>query len=240
MFTGIVRALGRVTAVEDHGARRVAIEACARETAGWSVGDSVAVSGVCLTLVAVSSGRFEVELSGETLARTTLGRLAPGAAVNLEPALRATDALGGHLVTGHVDGVATVRDCREQQGSLRATLVAPDFLARFIAEKGSVTLDGVSLTVARGDGPEFAIDLVPHTRAVTTLGAIAAGQALNLEVDVVARYLDRLLRARERRRAHGPPCGDRPPAPPPSPSPDCRAVPTRRNPRAGRARRPSH
>jgi riboflavin synthase len=196
MFTGLVKAVGRVASVSEGGVRRIAIETGGLSTAGWATGDSVAVSGACLTLVAVATGRFEAELSGETMARTTLGRLAPGSAVNLEPALRASDALGGHLVTGHVDGVATVRDCREQAGVLHATIAAPAGLARFVAEKGSVTLDGVSLTVGEVDGAEFSIDLVPHTRAATTLGALAAGQALNLEVDLVARYLDRLLASR--------------------------------------------
>jgi riboflavin synthase len=156
----------------------------------------VAVSGVCLTLVAVAPGRFEAELSGETLARTTLGGLARGSRVNLESALASGDALGGHLVTGHVDGVATVRESREEGGALWAAVEAPSALARFIAGKGSVTLDGVSLTVGEVHGAIFEIHLVPHTRAVTTLGALAPGQGLNLEVDLLARYLDRLLEAR--------------------------------------------
>jgi riboflavin synthase len=200
MFTGIVAAVGTVAAATGQGsARRLAVETGGLPTAGWRAGDSVAVAGVCLTLVAVGERRFEAELSGETLARTTLGRLAPGSRVNLEPAVAAGGALGGHLVTGHVDGVATALDCRESGGALHATIEAPAVLARYIAEKGSVTLDGVSLTVGRADGARFEIDLVPHTRAVTTLGALAAGQALNLEVDLVARYLERLLAAREGR-----------------------------------------
>lgn len=199
MFTGIVKSVGRVAAIQGGDARRIAIETGGLPTAGWKVGDSVAVSGVCLTLVALADGRFEAELTGETLARTTLGRLAPGGVVNLEPAVAAGDALGGHLVTGHVDGVAAVRDCREEGGALKATIEAPAALARFIAEKGSVALDGVSLTVGRVTGAAFVVDLVPHTRAATTLGSLAAGQTLNLEVDLVARYLDRLLDAREGR-----------------------------------------
>jgi riboflavin synthase len=200
MFTGIVQAVGRVAAsgATANGGRRLEIETGGLATADWQRGDSVAVAGVCLTVVALAAGRFEAELSGETLERTTLGRLAPGAAVNLEPALRASTVLGGHLVTGHVDGVARVRDCREAGGALHATIAAPAALARFIAEKGSVALDGVSLTVGRVAGAEFAVDLVPHTRAVTTLGALAPGVELNLEVDLVARYLDRLLDARGR------------------------------------------
>lgn len=197
MFTGIVKAVGRVASLgEQGGMRRIAIDTGNLATGDWQPGDSIAVSGVCLTAVAIAQRRFEAELSGETLGRTTLGALAVGSAVNLEPALRAADALGGHLVTGHVDGVARVRDCRQQGGALTATVEAPAVLARYIAEKGSVTLDGVSLTVGRVTGASFIIDLVPHTRAMTTLGALAPGLELNLEVDLVARYLDRLLEAR--------------------------------------------
>lgn len=197
MFTGIVAATGRIAAVSDGaGTRRIAVETGGLSTSGWKVGDSVAVSGVCLTLVAVAPGRFEADLSGETLARTTLGALASGNRVNLEPALVAGAALGGHLVSGHVDGVATVRAAREEGGALRAAVEAPAALARFVAEKGSVTLDGVSLTVGDVRGSEFDVHLVPHTRAVTTLGALVPGQPLNLEVDLLARYLDRLLEAR--------------------------------------------
>lgn len=200
MFTGIVQAVGRVAAAGEGpaGSRRLVIDTGGLVTAGWRRGDSVAVAGVCLTVVALADGRFEADLSGETLARTTLGRLAAGDPVNLEPALRAADPLGGHLVTGHVDGVARVGDCREAGGALHATVEAPAALARFVAEKGSVALDGVSLTVGRVDGARFEIDLVPHTRAVTTLGALAPGLPLNLEVDLVARYLDRLLEGRTR------------------------------------------
>jgi riboflavin synthase len=197
MFTGIVTSMGRVAAVGGGAhARRLSIETGGLSTAGWHVGDSVAVSGVCLTLVEIVPGRFDAELSGETLARTTLGRLATGSAVNLEPAVAAGSALGGHLVTGHVDGVATVRTCAEEAGSLHAEVEAPGEFARFIAEKGSVTLEGVSLTIGRVAGAAFAIDVIPHTRKATTLGGIAPGQALNLEVDLLARYLDRLLEAR--------------------------------------------
>jgi riboflavin synthase len=197
MFTGIVTSMGRVAAVSGGAhARRLSIETGGLPTAGWQVGDSVAVSGVCLTLVNVTPGFVDAELSGETLARTTLGRLAVGSVVNLEPAVAAGSALGGHLVTGHVDGLATVLNCAEEAGSLHAEVEAPAELGRFIAEKGSVTLDGVSLTVGRVAGAAFVIDVIPHTRKVTTLGGIAPGSALNLEVDLIARYLDRLLEAR--------------------------------------------
>jgi riboflavin synthase len=196
VFTGIVMAVGSVAAVRESGdARRLEISTGPLSTGGWRTGDSVAVSGVCLTIADIAEGRFAAELSGETLARTTLGSLAPGSAVTLEPALPAAGALGGHLVTGHVDGVATVRDAREEGGSISAEVEAPAALSRFIADKGSVTLDGVSLTVGRVAGARFGITLVPHTRTATTLGALAAGRRLNLEVDLVARYLDRLLEA---------------------------------------------
>ncbi len=197
MFTGIVTSVGQVAAVGGGAdAHRLSIETGGLSTANWHVGDSVAVSGVCLTVVAIAPGRFDAELSGETRARTTLRRLAAGSAVNLEPAVAAGSALGGHLVTGHVDGVAIVRACAEEAGSLHAEIEAPAELLRFIAQKGSVTLDGVSLTVGRVAGASFTIDLIPHTLKVTTLGSIAPGQALNLEVDLLARYLDRLLEAR--------------------------------------------
>jgi len=203
MFTGIVRAIGRIAYVGSHGqvggggdARRLSIETGGLQTAGWKTGDSVAVSGACLTVVALAPDRFDAELSGETLARTTLGRLGRGDRVNLEPALQASDALGGHLMTGHVDGVAIVREAVETAGSLRATIEAPAPLARYIARKGSVALDGVSLTVAGSAGAAFEVELVPHTRAATTLSTLVPGQELNLEIDLIARYLERLLEAR--------------------------------------------
>jgi riboflavin synthase len=197
VFTGIVAAVGTVHSLrEADGARRIEVATGTLPTGKLRVGDSVAVSGVCLTLVEVAEGHLTAELSGETLARTTLGTLAPGSAVNLEPALAAGAPLGGHLVAGHVDGIAAVREVRADGGSLGATVEAPAQLARFIAEKGSVTLDGVSLTVGRVSGARFEVTLVPHTLAMTTLAGLAAGRALNLEVDLVARYLDRLLEAR--------------------------------------------
>ncbi len=196
MFTGIVRGIGSVANLSDGRPCRLSIDTGGLATAGWRVGDSVAVSGVCLTIVALAGQRFDAELSPETLARTTLGALAAGALVNLEPALAASDPMGGHLVSGHVDGTARVVEVEEESGTLRVLVEAPADLARFIAHKGSVALDGVSLTVGEVQGARFRIDLVPHTRAATTLGSLAAGRALNLEIDPVARYLDRLLDAR--------------------------------------------
>jgi riboflavin synthase len=197
VFTGIVAAVGTCASVrEAAGTRRIELATGTLSTGGLRIGDSVAVSGVCLTLVEVAAGRFAAELSGETLARTTLGALAPGSPVNLEPALAAGAPLGGHLVAGHVDGIATVREVHPDGAALAAAVEAPAPLARFIAEKGSVTLDGVSLTVGRVAGARFEVTLVPHTLSMTTLGGLAAGRSLNLEVDLVARYLDRLLEAR--------------------------------------------
>ena len=199
MFTGIVKGMGRIAERSDGNPARLSIDAGSLPTGGWQLGDSVAVSGVCLTIVALAGPRFAAELSPETLAHTTLGGLATGTRVNLEPALAASAPLGGHFVTGHVDGIARVAEFEEVGGTLRALVEAPAELARFIARKGSVALDGVSLTVGEVDGARFVIDLVPHTRAATTLGSLAAGRPLNLEIDLVARYLDRLLAARDAR-----------------------------------------
>ncbi len=199
MFTGIVQGVGRIVDRSGVGPTRLAVDTGSFPTTGWRVGDSVAVSGVCLTVVALAGRRFDAELSPETLARTTLGSLVSGARVNLEPALAASDRMGGHLVTGHVDGIARVAGLEEASGTLRARIDVPAEFARFIARKGSVALDGVSLTVGDVEGARFIIDIVPHTRAATTLGSLAAGQPLNLEIDLVARYLDRMLAAQEPR-----------------------------------------
>jgi riboflavin synthase len=199
MFTGLVKGMGRIVERRDGSPRRLSIDAGLVPIAGWRVGDSVAVSGVCLTVIALAGSRFDAELSPETLARTTLGGLATGARVNLEPALAASDPLGGHFVTGHVDGIARVARLEEAGGALHVFIEPPVELARFIARKGSVALDGVSLTVGATEDAGFAVDLVPHTRAETTLGTLVAGQTLNLEIDLVARYLDRLLSARDAR-----------------------------------------
>jgi riboflavin synthase len=194
MFTGIVKAMGRVNAVGGGaGTRRLTLATCGLLTAGWRVGDSVSVAGVCLTVAALGDGSFDAELSGETARLTTLGRVGAGARVNLEPAVVASDALGGHLVTGHVDGLARALSVEDSGGSLTAMIEAPEGLARYLARKGSVALDGVSLTVAAVDGARFRIDVVPATRGATTLGALAPGQELNIEVDLVARYVERLL-----------------------------------------------
>jgi riboflavin synthase len=197
MFTGIVKGVGRVVEIVDgRGPRRLRIEAKGLAAGTWQAGDSIAVAGVCLTITSLAEARFEAELSEETLRATTLGQLVRGDPVNLEPALAAGSPLGGHLVTGHVDGIARVRGVEPLQASVRAAIETPAGLERFLAPKGSVTLDGVSLTVGDVDGALFDVHLVPHTRASSTLGTLRTGQQLNLEVDLVARYLERLLAAR--------------------------------------------
>jgi len=194
VFTGIVRDVGRVLSRESRaGDERLTI-ACERlDPSALRVGDSVCVQGCCLTAAEVQGRTFSADLSRETLARTTLGTLAAGAAVNLEPALRAGDPLGGHLVSGHVDGIGTVAAVAGDARSRRLTIEAPAELARYLAPKGSVTLDGVSLTLNSVEGASFGVNLIPHTLSVTTLGALTSGARVNLEVDQVARYVARLL-----------------------------------------------
>ena len=183
MFTGIVREVGRVASFDGS---RLVLEA--PETAAEAAsGDSVSVAGTCLTVVAVDDGTLSFDVVPETLARTTLGRLEPGAAVNLEPALRVGDQLGGHVVQGHVDGVGTLRG----RGEL-TWFDSPPEITRYCVEKGSIAVDGTSLTVAAIDDGGFAVALVPHTLAATTLGALAPGDGVNLEVDVLAKYVERL------------------------------------------------
>ena len=194
MFTGIVQTVGTVRRTSRYGRdRRLLIEPGALDLSGLRQGDSLAVDGCCLTLVSLAARGFEADVSDETLARTTLGELAAGARVNLEPALTPSSALGGHLVSGHVDGTAEILWRRPSGRSERWRLRAPQRLARYIAEKGSVCLAGVSLTVNAVAGAEFEVTLVPHTLEVTTLGMRGAGERMNLEVDLIARYLERLM-----------------------------------------------
>src|ERR1700691_3199547 len=201
MFTGIVQDVGRIDErnMRD-GDLRLTIAVDRLDLARTVVGDSICVQGVCLTVTALSGRSFTVDVSRETLSLTTLGELEHLAAVNLEPALRAGDALGGHLVSGHIDGVATVIAATPEARSRRLTIQAPPQLARYIACKGSVALDGVSLTVNEVDEARFGINLIPHTLAVTTLGRLQSGSRLNLEIDLVARYLERLLPGRADRQ----------------------------------------
>ncbi len=194
MFTGIVRAVGRLDDRDAHdGGARVVVDGGGLDLDSVSVGDSIAVNGVCLTVVAVSGRVFEADVSAATLAATTLGGLPAGAALNLEPALTLATPLGGHLVTGHVDGVGGVHAADRVGESCRLQVAVPDGLARFIAVKGSVCVDGVSLTVNSVDDTGFEVNLVPHTLAATNLGTLNAGDPVNIEVDPVARYIDRLL-----------------------------------------------
>jgi riboflavin synthase len=193
VFTGIVREVGRVADVsgDDDGVRlRVAAPATAPTTA---VGDSVAIGGVCLTAEAVEDGAIQFHAVPETLERTTLGRVTPGDEVNVEPALRAGEPLGGHLVQGHVDGVGAVRSVENEGEGARVVFEAPPKVLRYCVEKGSITVDGVSLTVAALTEDTFTVALVPHTLAATTLGAVVAGTVVNLEVDMLAKYVERLL-----------------------------------------------
>ncbi len=191
MFTGIVTDVGRVVeAIPGHGLRlRIA---CGYDAATIPVGGSIAHDGVCLTATDVLADGYWVDVSAETLAKTTLGDWRPGTMVNLERPLRMGDELGGHMVLGHVDGVAHVIDRRPDGDSVRFRITVPEALARFVAPKGSVALDGVSLTVNEVDGPTFGVNIVPHTLAHTTLSQRSPGDRMNLEVDVVARYVARM------------------------------------------------
>ena len=200
MFTGIVTGLGTVRAVAPIGAGRdmrlviatpVADPAWA-DTAKIPLGASIACSGCCLTAVEVGPDWFAVTASQETLSKTTLGTWAPGTRVNLERPLKVGDELGGHIVAGHVDGLGQVVSFTPENASTRWVFAVPDALARFIAPKGSVAVDGVSLTVNEVDGPRFGVNIIPHTAAVTSFGALAPGRMVNIEIDTVARYVARL------------------------------------------------
>lgn len=196
MFTGIVEAVGRLERVEARGSgARFAIHTGTLPLDGVQLGDSIAVQGVCLTVIQLGPAAFSADVSAETLACSTLGAFRPGVALNLERAVTPSTRLGGHLVSGHVDGVGTVLSRRPDGDSVRFRFEVPADLAHYIARKGSVTVDGVSLTVNAVEGVAFDINLVPHTLDVTTLASLAAGERVNLEVDVVARYLERLLQA---------------------------------------------
>lgn len=203
MFTGIVQEIGVIRRSEARtgapGAedRRIEVEFASISRDRLNIGDSICVDGVCLTVAAIGASSFEADVSGETLRVTTLGAKQAGARVNLEPALRAGDSLGGHWVSGHVDGIAEVLTTGDDARSRRVEFAAPKTLARYIARKGSVTLDGVSLTVNDVDGVKFTVNLIPHTLEVTTLGTLAAGSRVNLEIDLLARYVERLSQGSE-------------------------------------------
>lgn len=194
MFTGIVQDVGKVSARESRGGdARIVIAFNHLHSGDFRIGDSICVQGCCLTATELPQGAFAADVSRETLSLTTLGELAVGSPVNLEPSLKAGDALGGHLVSGHIDGVAEVVSISGDARSTRLKIAAPADLARYIARKGSVAVDGVSLTVNEVDGATFGVNIIPHTQTFTTLGKLAVGARVNLEVDQVARYVERLV-----------------------------------------------
>lgn len=199
MFTGIVTDVGSIVSAEQRGDLRLHI-ATGHDTSGIDLGASISCSGACLTVVDKGEGWFAVDVSGETVARTAKGRWREGQKLNLERALRLGDELGGHLVTGHVDAVGTVNAVEPEGDSHRVEIRVPATIGRYLAPKGSITVDGVSLTVNEvrdeGDGTDFTVNIIPHTAGGTTLGGLAAGAEVNIEIDVIARYLDRLTATR--------------------------------------------
>jgi riboflavin synthase len=191
MFTGIITDIGTITALEQQGDLRARIRT-GYDTGGIDMGASIASDGVCLTVVGLGPDWYDVQISAETVSKTNISDWAVGSRVNLERALRVGDELGGHIVSGHVDGVAEVVAVAEEGDSTRVTLRAPAPLARFIAPKGSVALNGTSLTVNEVQGADFGINFIPHTKEVTTWGGVAVGDRVNLEIDTLARYVARL------------------------------------------------
>ncbi len=196
MFSGIVREVGKIVAA-DGGAEGLALVVEASETAArLEVGDSISINGVCLTAESIEDALVSLHAVPETLARSTLGRLSVGDPVNVEPAVRAGDPLGGHYVQGHVDAMGRVQSVETEGDGLRVFVEAPPDVLRYCVEKGSITIDGVALTVGELGAEGFAVALVPHTLAATTLSALSSGQEVNLEADVLAKYVERLLEAR--------------------------------------------
>lgn len=193
MFTGIITDVGTVLRVEPKDGAALYEISTSFDLNKTAIGASIACNGVCLTVIEKTAKTFLVQVSNETLDKTTLGAWQVGAKINLEGALKVGDELGGHIVTGHVDGVAVLENMTTDGGSTRMTLRAPDHLAPLIAAKGSVTLDGVSLTVNDVQGVRFGVNIIPHTQAATTLGSAQAGQGMNIEVDMMARYIARQM-----------------------------------------------
>ena len=194
MFTGIIIATGQIVSIADRGGDlELGIDASGLDLARIAVGDSVCVQGVCLTVTRLDGARFCADVSRETLAKTTLGLLKSGSRVNLEPSLRAGDALGGHLVSGHVDAVGKLAAVAEEARSRRLQFELPEGLMRFVAPKGSICIDGVSLTVNEVEARRFGVNIIPHTYQVTTLGELVPGSHVNIEIDLIARYVERLL-----------------------------------------------
>ena len=191
MFTGIITDVGKVRSIEADGDTRLVV-ATKYNTADIEIGASIACGGPCLTVVDKDDGWFAVTASAETLSKTTIGNWQEGTLINLERALRVGDEMGGHIVTGHIDCFATVVSISPEGESLRFVFELPKEFARFVAQKGSVTLDGVSLTVNEVDGCQFGVNVIPHTQTVTTFGSLRLGDRVNFEIDVLARYVDRL------------------------------------------------
>ncbi len=194
MFTGIITDIGTVSELEQAGDLRARIRT-GYDTSDIDIGASIASDGVCLTVIALGEDWYDVQISAETVSKTNLGNWRVGKRVNLERALKVGDELGGHIVSGHVDGVAEIVDIRDEGDSTRVTLRAPADLARFIAPKGSVALNGTSLTVNDVNGCDFGINFIPHTKEVTTWGEASIGDLVNLEIDTLARYVARLAEA---------------------------------------------
>jgi len=194
MFTGIIIATGRVASLAQKGGDlELGIDAAALDFSRIAIGDSISVQGACLTVTRVEGTCFYADVSRETMAKTTLGSLRAGSRVNLEPSLRAGDALGGHWVSGHVDAVGKLTALVQDARSWRLEFELPVFLMRFVASKGSICIDGVSLTVNQVGGRRFDVNIIPHTLQATTLGELKVDDGVNIEIDVVARYLDRLM-----------------------------------------------
>ena len=194
MFTGIIEALGQVEALQLRNREwQLRISSPALDFSDVALGDSIAINGVCLTVTEQSGQQFSADVSGETLRLTTLGQLQTGSKVNLEKALTPVKRLGGHIVSGHVDGMGELLDSQPEGGSICMTYRVPDELARYVAQKGSICIDGTSLTVNRVDGACFTVNIIPHTQAETIMHTYVKGQKVNLEVDVIARYLERLV-----------------------------------------------
>jgi len=191
MFTGIVTDLGEIVALEKTGDLRARIR-CSYDMKRVEIGASIAHAGVCLTVIAIGADWYDVQISGETVSKTNLGGWMVGSRINLERALKVGDELGGHIVSGHVDGVAEIVAMHDEGESTRFTFRAPEALAKYIAPKGSVALDGASLTVNEVNGCDFGINIIPHTKSVTTFGAAKVGDKVNLEIDTLARYVARL------------------------------------------------
>ncbi|MGD8340226.1 MAG: riboflavin synthase [Gammaproteobacteria bacterium] len=196
MFAGIVKGVGRIVeSIERDGDRRLVIATAGVDLGTVTAGDSISVNGVCLTAVEPEADAFAADVSAATLACTTLGGLGPGAAVNLEPSLSLGDQIAGHLVYGHVDAVGRVVDLSREARSVALTIAIPESLSRYVAVKGSVTVDGVSLTVNAAERDRFTVNIIPHTREVTVIAGYGSGTPVNIEVDMIARYLERLIAA---------------------------------------------